>query len=145
MNVDRLCILQALVGEITTAGSTGAVLRLGVYADDGSGMFPGALVVDAGTIDATVVGNAALTLSTALVLVAGKYWVGGASQGSPATAPVVRIVGTNGAVLMPSTTASASNIPTGAAQNSVSGALPSTFTTTLGFTSAVPRVALQLN
>lgn len=145
MNIDRVCLLQALVAEVTTVGSAGAVVRLGVYKDDGSGMYPGALVLDAGTIDATILGNATITLSTALALAPGRYWVGGASQGAPSTAPVMRTVGTSGGVLMPSNTASASNIPTGAAQNSVSGALPSAFTTSIGFTSAVPRVVLQLN
>lgn len=145
MNIDRVCLLQALVAEVTTVGSAGAVVRLGVYKDDGSGLFPGALVVDAGTIDATVLGNSTITLGTAIPLPPGRYWVGGASQGAPSTAPIMRTVGTSGAVLMPSTTASASNIPTGAAQNGVTGALPSAYTTTLGFTSAVTRVALKLN
>jgi hypothetical protein len=145
ITLDRLSILQALVAEVTTVGSAGAVVRLGVYGDDGSGLFPGALIVDAGTIDATVLGNSTITLATALVLPAGKYWVGGVTQGAPTTAPAMRVVGTSGGVLMPSTTASSSNIPTGAAQNTVTAALPASFTTAIGFTSAVPRVMLKLN
>jgi hypothetical protein len=144
LNIDRVCLLQALVAEVTTVGSAGALVRLGVYTDDGSGLFPSALVVDAGTIDATVLGNSTITLGTAIPLAPGRYWVGGVTQGAPSTLPIMRIVGVNGGVIMPSSTASASNANTGAAQNSVSGALPSTFTTTLGFTSAVTRVALQL-
>lgn len=144
VDIDRACILKALVCEVTTVGSAGAVVRLGVYTDDGTGLWPATLIVDAGTIDATVLGNTTITLTTAIALPAGRYWVGGASQGTPTTAPVLRTVGTSGANFMPSNTASASNIPTGSAQNSVTGALPSTYTPAYGVTSATPRVALGL-
>jgi hypothetical protein len=39
--------------EITAAGEAGSHIRLGVYADDGSGYQPGALLTDAGQIDGT--------------------------------------------------------------------------------------------
>lgn len=144
IDINRVCVLTALVADVATVGSAGAVLRLAIYADDGTGIFPGALVADAGTIDATIAGAATLTLATPIPLPPGRYWIGGASQGAPTTAPVVRCVSTTGALIMPTTSASVTTLNVGAAQNSVTAAAPATFTTSLGFTSAVPRVLAQL-
>lgn len=143
-DLSRMAVLTSVVAEVTTAGSAGAVVRLGIYADNGSGLWPDALILDAGTIDASTVGNKEITLAAAKALPPGRYWVGGASQGAPTTAPVLRTVGTNGAEFLPSASASASNIPTGAANNSITDALPASFTPAYGTTSAVPRVALRL-
>lgn len=144
LDVDRVCLLKALVADIATVGTAGAVLRLAIYADDGTGGFPGALVADAGTIDATVAGAATLTLTTPIPLPPGRYWIGGASQGAPTTAPVIRCVSSTGAIVMPSTTASVTTLNLAAAQNGVTGAAPASFTTAIGFTSTVPRVLAQL-
>jgi hypothetical protein len=144
IDVDRVCTLNALAAEVNTAGTAGAVVRLGVYTDDGSGVFPSALIVDAGTIDGTVLGAQTITLGTPIVLQPGRYWVGAANQGAPTTGAQLRSVATTGANYMPSSTSSASNMNAGAAQNGVTGALPSTFTTTYGVASTPPRVLMQL-
>ncbi len=66
--VDRIALY------ITTGGSAGAVIRLGIYADNGS-MWPGALVVDAGTVPSTASASSQeLTISAALST-AGVYWL----------------------------------------------------------------------
>ena len=69
------------VEHTVLAGSS--TFRLGVYADDGTGQ-PGALVLDAGTVDtSTVASFQAITISIALS--AGLYWVGGVAQGGNPT------------------------------------------------------------
>ena len=50
--------------EVTTGGSAGAVVRLGIWSDTGSG-YPGALVLDAGTIDGTSATVQEITISQA--------------------------------------------------------------------------------
>lgn len=82
--------------NVTVAGGAGCVLHLGIYADDGFG-FPGALVLDAGSVSGTSTGNRTIAISQ--VLPAGLYWlacavrVAGsptitASGGTPAPYPV---------------------------------------------------------
>jgi hypothetical protein len=71
--------------RVWTAGSTGAVMRLGLYdvASDGR---PGALLVDTGSVSATAAGNIFGTVSYA-VSTGRRYYVAFVSQGGPTTAP----------------------------------------------------------
>lgn len=72
--VSKATTVDRITLYITTGGSAGAVIRLGIYADNGS-MWPGALVVDAGTIPTTSSGSTQeLTISTSLST-AGVYWL----------------------------------------------------------------------
>jgi hypothetical protein len=135
--------------EFQIAGSTGAVCRVGIYADNGAG-YPGALVLDAGAIPATVahVGIPQLA-ALAEALPPGLYWLCVAGQGSPTTQPTL-VAGTNNSV-MPSVFSplGAGNLSTtGAYQGygltGVAGALPNPFPA--GATKAaglLPIVALQ--
>jgi hypothetical protein len=77
------------IRTITTPGSAGAVHRLGIYKDDGVGN-PGALVLDAGTVDETVpVGHLEIVINKHLD--PGLYWLCAVPQGAPTThATVVR-------------------------------------------------------
>lgn len=81
--------LTRLAAEVTVAGEVGALVRLGIWADNGNG-YPGALVVDAGPIAGDVVAVAELTINS--VLPAGIYWFGAAVQAAPTTQPTVRTV-----------------------------------------------------
>ena len=58
--------------EVGTIGSIGAVARLGIYADNGN-MYPGALVLDAGTVPVDAVAVSTITISQ--VLPPGLYWL----------------------------------------------------------------------
>lgn len=144
LDIDRRCLLTGLAGDVTTAGSAGALLRLTLYTDDGSGCFPGALVLDAGTIDATVTGPVTLAPANPIMLEPGRYWIGGAVQGGATTAPVVRTINNNGAITMPLTTNAVTNFNLGAAMNGVTGAAPAAYTESVGYTITVPRVAARL-
>lgn len=76
---------------VTTAGTTGSVIRLGVYTDNGAGG-PSNLILDAGTVDGTATGFQSLTGLT-IPLATGPYWLASAFQGSPTTQPTVQCVG----------------------------------------------------
>lgn len=136
--------LSRIGAEITTAGDSGSKLRLGIYADSGAG-YPGALVLDAGTIagDSNTVQE--ITISQALT--PGLYWLGGAAQVISVTGPTVRIV--SGNITYPNisfgTSAPASNATTcGFLQASVSGALPGTFTASISVTTTAPRIFVKV-
>lgn len=106
-------------------GSTGAVIRLGLYADAGG--YPGALIIDAGTIDATTGATSikTLTLGSAQTLAAGTYWAALVAQGSPTTQPSVI---QNTCISSMISAASAPAGIGGYSTASVTGALPTTFT-----------------
>jgi hypothetical protein len=140
--VERAIAVDRLGAEVTSAGDAGSLLRIGVYADTGNS-YPGALILDAGTIagdSATVQDITGLTLT----LAPGIYWIGGAVQLVTVTQPTVRILGSVYTCPVPlgSTSISAGQAVHGFSQSSVTGALPSTFTssvTTLG-AGVCPRI-----
>lgn len=84
--ISRACVLTGIAVDITIASEAGGLVRLGVYAD--SGGMPGALVQDAGTIDATVVAATPAVLSAPIQ--ADWYWAVAAFQSTPTTRPTVR-------------------------------------------------------
>lgn len=73
--------------EVTSSGTSGAVVRLGIYATSSTGV-PGDLVVDAGTIDGTSATVQEITISEAVE--PGLYWLGASIQGGAATRPATR-------------------------------------------------------
>ena len=116
--------IDQLTAEIATAGSTGALARLGL-APDNAGQ-PGALLVDAGTAAATASGGVAITLAATRLLAPGWYWGGVVTQGAPATLPVMRAL--NGA--LPGCPLTAGSSAGTWVQTAVTGALPATPTST---------------
>jgi len=117
--VGKAVTLDRIGLEVTTAVAT-AVVRLGIYADDGNG-YPGALVLDAGTIDASTTGFKEIVINQALA--AGLYWLVGVAQ---TAAPTVRA--TSGAVPGLSVATSQSTLAGAYTQAGVTGALPANFT-----------------
>jgi hypothetical protein len=74
--------------SVTTAGSAGAIARLGIYSN-GSDFKPDQLLVQ-GTVNAETTGIKSLTIS--LAVTQGYYWLATASQGSPGTVPGFRAI-----------------------------------------------------
>lgn len=68
MTFDRLAI------EITVAAGAGNSARLGIYAD-GTNAYPGALVVDVGTVAIDSAAIVAATITGNQALSAGRYWL----------------------------------------------------------------------
>lgn len=110
--------------NVTVVGEAGSVFRLGIYADDGS-YYPGALLLDAGTI----AGDSATVQekTTFLWLPAGIVWVGGAVQGAPTTVPTMQTVAGVNHATQTSSNATSSGTTIGFAAAGVSGALPNPF------------------
>lgn len=122
--------------EITGAGDAGSKLRLGIYADDGTGR-PSSLVVDAGQIAADSATVQEITLGTPVTLGPGWYWAAAAVQAVTVTQPTVRL-----ASIMTAPTDCGGTIPAagqgtyGWGANGITGAFPSTLTPTAGISTA---------
>lgn len=84
---DRDCTITKIACEVgTTAGSSGAVIRLGLRAYNATTNEPGNLIVDAGTVDATTAGVKEATISQALTK-GTPYVITITTQGGAATKP----------------------------------------------------------
>lgn len=127
-NVVQTISIDRMFAEVVTAGNAGAVYRLGIYASTSEGE-PGALVLDAGTIDAATTGVKEASFA-AVTLDPGRYWVGGVSQNAATTAPIMRTTGTGtvdlheGSAALPAVNAFIASSNNTA---SVAGALPNPY------------------
>ena len=133
ITIDRIAI------EVTGAGTAGSVCRLGLYSDDGGK--PGALLVDAGTVDTTTTGVKEVTVSQ--VLSAGRVWLAAVQQGAPATLATVRT--TLSSLWIGNS--SASNVlgtpGNGLLVTGVTGALPSPFPAGSSLSTQGHRIAVR--
>lgn len=131
--VPRTTAFAAIGAEITSAGDAGSTLRLGIYADDGTG-YPGALTLDAGTIAGDSVAVQEVTVP--FTLTPGLYWVGGVVQGVTTTQPTVRVITQGNPEMVLSTSAPPTGTPpVGFAGFDMTGALPAAWPT------AVPNLS----
>ena len=128
--IRRTTTFSKIGAEVTAAGDSGSVLRIGIYADDGTG-YPGALVLDAGTIAGDAI--AVAEIATSFTLTPGLYWVGAVVQGVTTTQPTVRTIAMDLGGEMPltgGTIPAAAAIPVvGFVGFSMTGALPAAWPT----------------
>lgn len=137
MTFDRIAVELAAEGG---AGGT-ASLRLGVAAHNSTTARPGALLLDAGTVNgSTGAGNGVKTITISLSLDPGLYWLLGAAQGANAAVPTWRRI-TLPAYNLPDT---GPELAVGVAwtRNSVSGAIPDPIAAT-ALVTAAPLVWLR--
>lgn len=80
IDVGRTVTVTKLAVNVTVAGATGSVARLGIFSDAGDKASPGALLIDAGTIATDVTGHREVVLSQALA--AGRYWLASVFEGA---------------------------------------------------------------
>lgn len=91
--VSAACSLSSISAGWHTVGTTGAVLRMGLYTDSGS-FWPSNLIVDAGTLDTTATSPQTITLATPVQIPAyTTIWAVMAFQGAPTTWPNVKASG----------------------------------------------------
>jgi hypothetical protein len=140
-DVDASATLDRIACDITVAGSSGAVVRLGIYDTDANGT-PGALVLDAGTVNGASTGI--LTIATSQAVAPGRYWLGAVSQGAAGTRPTLRVAsGTS----LPGVGAPGGGFiqfsARGYQMTGVSGALPGSFTIAAA-ASTTPQVAVRV-
>lgn len=135
--VRRTTTLATIGAQITVAGEAGSKVRLTIYADDGTGR-PGALVIDAGQLDGTVVGSAELAAS--VVLAPAVYWLGAVVQSVVTTQPtLITITGWLPPITLPLGTAIGATVGAstiGVQQTGVTAAAPTAFAMTGGSGSA---------
>ena len=122
--------------EVTVVAAT-SVVRLGIAADSGS-MFPGALILDAGTIDTTT-GTGFKEITIDQFLAAGLYWLIGCAQGGT---PTMRMY-TAGMPLVGNLSSAGSGMPMGYGVASVTGAFPTTAPTVSHVQTTAIRVQLR--
>jgi len=126
--------------DVTVVGvGSGQVIRLGVYADDGTKTKPsGAALFDAGTLDATSgTGDRLITITQSLPV--GRWWLACAFQGT-LTTPVTTVQGVYVSQIGASDFSSTDK--PGWKQTSVSGALPAIGSLTR--TSGIPLVGVRV-
>lgn len=136
--LDKPISFSQLACQVTTAGTAGAVIRMGLYTDSDS--MPGTLVAEAaGTADTTTTGVKTLNISTG-VLSPGRYWLAAVSQGA-----VCGVYANSKNVDQHWSSSAGGAIAfadVGYVQDSVSGALPATFASVGGSDLAV-RIAVK--
>lgn len=120
VTLDRLSIY------VETAGSAGAVVRLGIRSDNNGR--PGTLLLDAGTAATTTSASYATITISQQLLANTPYWLSATAQGTPVTGAITRFPSnwTGGQVGQTLQDRSSSF---GYYQNSITGALPTNFTT----------------
>lgn len=128
--------------QVTAIGDVGSTIRLGIYADDGN-LYPGALILDAGTIAGDSATLQEITISQALPK--GVYWICAVIQGVTTTQPTVRAVSGSLFSTVDAVAANVSNSGNIAqSMTGVTGALPATFSSTPTSTNLVPRVIWKI-
>ena len=102
--------LDALGLEITTVGSVGSLIRLGVYRCSDTTGVPATLMQDLGTISGEAGTGVTTVTSIGLRLDPGLYAWGAVSQNAPATHPTVREVASGVSPASPATGAASSDL-----------------------------------
>jgi len=136
-DVTKTTAFDRITIEVTTAGSVGSLIRLGIYNTD-SGGFPSTLVLDAGTVDSTTTGVKSITITQTLA--PGLYCLVACAQGAPVSDPVVRM---GNALLIPPQPSGTTYIRTVFTQYAITGAF-ATFTASPGIASGdMPFIQLR--
>jgi hypothetical protein len=135
-----------ICAEVTTIGEAGSKVRLGIYADDGTGR-PGSLVVDAGQIAGDSATVQEITDGVTQLTGGRWYWFAVAAQSCPTTPPTLRVIN----VPMESMPIDQGTSPLtggysayGWTQTGVTGALPGTAAPTTQAGAAVPAVHIKV-
>jgi hypothetical protein len=130
IRIARDCTIDRIACEVTTPGTAGTVIRLGIRDSTAYGL-PGALISDAGTVAGSANGNFEITVSVRLRK-PGKYWLTAVAQSTGVTLPTIRVVSNNIEAASPSLAgAMSATACTGYSSNTgITGALPNTYTVT---------------
>lgn len=136
VEISASCTADRIGIEITTLQS-GSTVGLAIYAEDTATGLPGALVLDAGTIDSSGTGFKEITISQSLS--AGRYWLG--CRTASGTNPSARTTTATYALGYVSAQSDLANQFAGVVGGS---SFASTFTTTPTIASVVGRTYLRI-
>lgn len=133
--------MNRIGGEITVIGDVGSTLRIGIYEDSTAGHYPGALLLDAGTIAGDSATVQDITISQVIAPYR-LYWIGCALQGVTISQPTIRTSTTMMSTLVVGTSAPTTGATAVAAysQTGVTGALPANFSASISLTSLIARL-----
>lgn len=130
---------------VTSSGQASSTFRLGIYSDSGN-CYPGSLLLEAGSVATDSTGSPEVTISQQLT--PGLYWVGGAHQGAGSSTATFQTITSSWLPpvdIVLGTSAPASGATAyGFQQSSVSGALPSTYTSTVTTTTGAVKVFVKV-
>lgn len=133
---DRITVYQV------AAGAAGAVVRLGIYNDNGN-VLPGTRLLDAGTYDATTGTNVAKEITISQALTSNVYWLVAVIQGGAVSRPsILSCSAGSPAIDYLTDTALFGNL-SGFSVSSISGALPTPFGSPTAASLAVPMIWLR--
>jgi hypothetical protein len=128
------------IGLEVTTGVASAIFRLGIYLNDPATDLPAALLLEAGTVDASTTGVKEITISQALD--PGTYWL--AAVGQVAAASWRHLGNTSDPMLGWNTITSTANLgPNGQSQPAVSGALPNPMLPITGVSVIAPKIMIR--
>jgi hypothetical protein len=139
--ISQSVTLTGIACEVSVAGDTTAVARLGIYEDDGTG-YPGALLLDAGTVDTTSTGTKSIVISQAVT--PGLYWLGLAPQGIAVTRASFRSNSGTRMIGITNTNTNGASILTAFRNSLVIGALPNPFSATVALSGAAPYAFIKV-
>ena len=138
MYIPDLHTYTQITAEVTAAAGAGAI-RLGIYADNGA-MYPGALILDAGTIDSNSVAIQSIAISQSLPC--GWVWLAMVPNISVSMRLLAPTSHVSSAVLGYASAAASSTTVGGVSVAFTYAALPNPFTAGATLVSTVPRLAL---
>lgn len=141
MLVGRSCTLTSITVEVFTAGSAGAVTRLGIFALNTATGLP-TLLLDAGTVDATTTGVKTVSISQA-VTQGQNIMLAAVNQGAPATVPIIRTNAGEDRFIGDAAATVSGSLMSGLTVAGVTDALPSSPTPTVSGSGFVPRVLVS--
>lgn len=126
---------------VQTANTATSVFRFGLYEDNGSGTYPGALILDAGvsTADLSTTGFKSCTAFSATDVGGRFIWMGGAVQVAAPVSNGLNGVNSVGRGMAISTVPNL-NPSVAYSQSGVTGALPGTFTATRAWSNAWAKI-----
>jgi hypothetical protein len=128
---------------VTIAATAGGLRRICVYSDNGTGGYPGALLLDAGTYDSTATGLQGPAAFTALN-VGGLVWIGGVATVAAASVWCHNETPPNMGWPDGGTPTNGNQPWAGWQQSGVTGALPDPFSTTRSQTNVSPRTFFKI-
>lgn len=143
------CTIDRFVLTVTAVAGTPSLWRLGLYADAGvtAHPYPGALIIDAGTVTGETLGVKSITVATPISLTAGIYWIAGKPEGSNYSG----VRGTSSAVwgVIPSSSAAADETPSGYRYAATGNGLPASWPAygvggLTGTIAIAPRVGMRV-
>lgn len=138
--ISRACLLTGIGVDVTVASEAGGLLRYGLASDAGG--LPGAVLLDAGTSDATATGFNPVTIAQAVQ--PDWYWVLVGAQSCPTTRPTCRVYQQGAFNRVGNTTGGSAAANSAYTMDGVAAALPSNYVAGgVTVASVVPTVWLK--